>query len=88
MKRATVSLPDDLALLLEIERKRRDVTASAIVRQALAEYLGVNGAEPERLPFAGIGASGHRDTASRVDDILAEEWERDLLGDSRLARDR
>jgi len=41
MKRTTIMLPDDLAALLEFERRRRDVPARAIVR---AVYPGAVGA--------------------------------------------
>lgn len=86
MKRTTVMLPDDLATVLDIERRQRDVSASEIVRLALAAYLDVGSAPPKRLSFIGLGASGHHDTASRIDEILAQEWERDLAGEQGLDR--
>lgn len=83
MKRTTISLPDDLALALERETRRRRTSASAVAREALSRYLGLpeNG-EPRKLPFAALGRSGHSDTAERAEEILAEEW-----ADS-IARDR
>ena len=75
MKRTTVVLPDDLHVLLERERRRRDVSAAAIIREALAAYLGVSD-QPRRLLFAALGRSGYHDTARRAKEILREEWGR------------
>ncbi len=75
MKRTTVVLPDDLSALLERERRRRDVSAAAIIREALAAYLGAND-RPKRLSFIALGRSGFTDTSERIDDILAQEWGR------------
>jgi len=46
MKRTTVSLPDDLAGALEREARRRNVSASAIPREALTSHPGLAGGEP------------------------------------------
>jgi hypothetical protein len=73
MKRTTVVLPDELFQLMERERRRRDVSAATIMREALAAYLGVTG-EPRHIPFAGLGDSGYRDTGRRIREILREEW--------------
>jgi Arc/MetJ-type ribon-helix-helix transcriptional regulator len=73
MKRTTISLPDDLARAVEREARRRDTSASAVVRVALVAHLGV-GAKRKPLPFANLGASGRGDTSSRIEEILAEEW--------------
>jgi hypothetical protein len=74
MKRITFVVSDDLDSLLENERRRRDVSTSAVIREALATYLA-GGAAAQRLPFVGLGRSGHHDTARRIDDILAKEWD-------------
>lgn len=74
MKRTTISLPEDLAIAAEREARRRRVSVSEVARQALAEHLGMNGAERRPLPFAALGRSGHRDTAERLDELLAQEW--------------
>jgi len=75
MKRITISLPDDLAARLEREAARRSVSASAVVRSALADALGA-GLEGTRrpLPFPVLGNSGVADTSQRVEEILAHEW--------------
>lgn len=72
MKRATISLPDDLAQDMAREAQRRRVSVSEVARDALREHL-------ERpadggLPFVGIGRSGQHDTARRAEEILAHEW--------------
>ncbi|MGH2558628.1 MAG: ribbon-helix-helix protein, CopG family [Thermomicrobiales bacterium] len=72
MKRITFSMPGDLAALLEHERRRRDVPASVIVREALTAMLLPE--TDQDLWFVGIGRSEHTDTARRWDDILDEEW--------------
>ena len=74
MKRTTITLSDDLAQVLERERRRRATSASALVREALAEYLVVSPARPRKIPFAALGRSGHRHTARDMDHILAREW--------------
>ncbi len=78
MKRTTISLPDDLAAVLEREARRRQQSASQVTREALAEHLGVNGTEQRRLGLVGIGRSGQSDTGERAEEILAAGWGRDL----------
>ncbi len=72
MRRATISLPEDLALDIEREAQRRRVSVSEVARNALREHLDRQAADG--LPFIGIGHSGTRDTARRAEEILAREW--------------
>jgi Arc/MetJ-type ribon-helix-helix transcriptional regulator len=74
MKRTTVSLPDDVAKLLEFESQRRRISISEVVRQALIAHLKLAGDQPRHIPFAALGASGYTDTSERIEEILAEEW--------------
>ncbi len=74
MKRTTVMLPDDLAYLLEFERRRQDRSTADIVRRALEAYLSAGGNRPKRLRFAALGASGHHDTAQQAEAVLGQEW--------------
>lgn len=76
MKRTTIVLPDDLAALLEWERRRCGVSAAAIVREALDAHLA-RPAGP--LPFVALGRSGCHDTAQRTEEILEREWTVDLI---------
>ncbi|MDP9362876.1 MAG: ribbon-helix-helix protein, CopG family [Chloroflexota bacterium] len=71
MKRTTIVLPDDLAALLERERRRRGVSAAAVVREALDTYFG----ERRRpLAIAALGRSGETTVARDAEEILAREW--------------
>lgn len=76
MKRTTIVIPDELASLLELERRRRDLSMTAIVREALSAYLIGQTATAKRLPFAALGHSGQHDVARRAEDIIAQEWDR------------
>lgn len=73
MRRTTILLDDDLADQLDYERRRRNQSTTAIVREALAEYLA-GGKKPRHLGFIGLGSSGQKDTGRNVDQILAREW--------------
>jgi len=73
MKRTTISLPDDLAVAVEREARRRRVSVSEVARQALAEHLGMDGRR-RHIPFAAIGRSGKGSTARDLEEILAREW--------------
>jgi len=78
MKRTTISLPDEVAILAVREARRRGVSLSEVAREALAQHLGVNGHAPRRLPFAKLGRSRHTNTSGRVDELLATGWTRDI----------
>ena len=78
MKRTTISLPDDVALLAEREARRRGVSLSEVARDALAQHLGLDRPAPRPLPFAKLGRSAHTDTSARVDELLAASWTRDI----------
>lgn len=73
MRRTTVLLGDDLADQLDYERRRRNRSTAAIVREALTEYLRGGRSSAKRLPFAGLGASGKRHTARNAEAILRRE---------------
>ncbi|MBA2505422.1 MAG: CopG family transcriptional regulator [Thermoleophilaceae bacterium] len=82
MKRTTVSLPDDVAITLSREARRRGVSASEIAREALADHLGMNGtAKPREIPFAGLFRSSgeHWGTAADIEEIIKRDWTDDLL---------
>jgi hypothetical protein len=88
MKRTTITLPDDLAALLEHERRRRDVPATTIVREALAEYLtgGRAARGGRRFAFIGIGRSGQKrrpGIAESMEEVLNREWSGDDLAGGR-----
>jgi Arc/MetJ-type ribon-helix-helix transcriptional regulator len=78
MKRTTISLPDEVARLAEREARRRGVSLSEVVREALAEHLGIRKGGKRPLPFARLGRSEYTDTSTRVDEVLAERWVADI----------
>lgn len=71
MKRTTIVLTDELAALIEAERRRRGSSAAAIVREALVGYFDDR---PKVLAIAALGRSGHHHTARDAEAILAREW--------------
>ncbi len=75
MKRITIVLTDELHSLLQHERRQRDVSAAAIVREALEASFRLSH-QPDRLAIIGLGRSGHTDISENVDAILAREWGR------------
>jgi metal-responsive CopG/Arc/MetJ family transcriptional regulator len=76
MTRTTVTLPEDLVLLLAREARRHDTSVSEIVRRAVASFMGVSGGQRRELPFAALGRSGRRHTARDAEKILTAEWGR------------
>jgi Arc/MetJ-type ribon-helix-helix transcriptional regulator len=80
MQRTTISLPDDLAAALRREARRRHASASEVAREALMGYLGMKPDEPRKLPFAALGRSGGGTIAANIEELIAEEWNDDLLG--------
>ncbi|MGH7642939.1 MAG: CopG family transcriptional regulator [Candidatus Dormibacteria bacterium] len=73
MKRTTVSLPEEVALAAMREARRRGTSVAEVARQALITHLGL-AESGSGLPFASLGRSGSRDTARRIDDLMAREW--------------
>ncbi len=76
MKRTTISLPDPLATAVEREARRRRVSVSYVVREALTAQLGTSSGV-RALPFAALGRSGHRSTARNFEEVLEAEWSHD-----------
>ena len=69
MRRTSLSLPDDLAVALEREARRRGTTVSAVARDALASHLGLGQDGPRPLGFAALGRSTGRD----MEDLLRRD---------------
>jgi hypothetical protein len=67
-----VTLPDELAELLEQESRVRDVPSSDLIREAVANYLVFSPAM-SAVQIVGLGESGIPDTSERFDEILVEE---------------
>jgi len=70
MKRTTIYLGPELEVLLKLEMLRQRRPMAEIVREAVQAYVA---REPQKAPpGAGAFASGRRDGAERVDEILRE----------------
>jgi len=70
MKRTTIYLEPELEVLLKLEMRRQKRSMAELIRDALRAYVA---REPRPAPpGAGAFASGRRDTAERVDEVLAE----------------
>lgn len=82
MRRTTILLDDDLADQLDYERRRRNKSTTAIVREALAEYLTGGQPRPRRPGFIALGRSRQGGSTENVDEILRREWLPALLKDS------
>ena len=78
MTRTTISLSDDLAEMARNEARRRGVSLSAVVREALKSAL----VKPPgaKLPWQGI-VSDSSIPARSLDEILAESWSDRIAGD-------
>lgn len=85
MKRTTILLPDDLAYLLDRERRRRGVSMAAIVREAIAAHFNVSD-QSRRLPFVALGRSGLTDVGENFERYLDEEWGSDEFFNRTMGR--
>ena len=74
MKRTTIKISEELDTKLRHIAAQRNGTLSEVIREALELYA--NGGPPDRrrFLFTAAGASGDGMIASRIEEILAEEW--------------
>jgi len=71
MKRTTLFVDEALEHDLKAIARRRGEPMASVVREALAEYVtGEKQAGGTSLSFVAAGASGHRDTAERHEELL------------------
>ncbi|MBV8544918.1 MAG: CopG family transcriptional regulator [Acidobacteria bacterium] len=74
MKRTSISLPDDLATLVQHEADRSATSVSEVIRDAIAKtFLG----RARKIPFAGICDDPKMTRAARLDEAL-EGWIDDI----------
>ena len=69
MVRTTVKLPEELDARLRHEAQRRNITISALTREAIESHLGPG----RRLGAAAAARSGRVDVSERIEEILACE---------------
>jgi Arc/MetJ-type ribon-helix-helix transcriptional regulator len=81
MKRTTISWPDDLAEAVQREARRRHVSVSEVVREAVEAHLAGGRAGGRLIPWAGIGRSDGPPHAADLDEYLAEHWAADVASD-------
>ncbi|MBW3603393.1 MAG: ribbon-helix-helix domain-containing protein [Actinobacteria bacterium] len=72
MRRTTIYLDAELDMQLRAESRRRNRPVAEIIREILRERFNAERNSHSRSPHAGSFSSGTSDTASRVDDVLAE----------------
>ncbi len=87
MKRTSILLPDDLAYLLERERRRRGVSTAAIVREAVAAHFNVSD-QPRRLRIAALGRSEEGDIGQNDEKYLEELWGSEEFFEETMGRGR
>jgi hypothetical protein len=83
MKRATITLPDDLAELVDREAVRRQTSFSEVVRQSIVQGFSGSGEKPREIPWAGIVDNPDMVPAELMDEELAKHWADDLHRDRR-----
>jgi hypothetical protein len=83
MRRITISLSDDLALLVTREADRREISASELVRVALSHLLRPAGGR--EIPWVGLVREPEMVYGANLDEALAEEWSG---GDASTTSDR
>lgn len=77
MKRTTVFLDESLERRLKQRARREGKSFAQCVREAVAAYVASPVPRPRGLPaWVGMFDSGHTDTSARVDEILAEVWDK------------
>ena len=69
MSRTTISIPDELIDKLRKIAAEQRTSMASLVREALEVKVGSFRPRPRSL---GVGASGHRDTARRTGEEMAE----------------
>ena len=62
-----------MADIVQSDARRQRTSISGVVRGMITRHYKLD--QPKReLPFANLYRSGHTDDASRLEEILAEEW--------------
>ena len=83
MKRVTITLPDDLAEMVDREARRRQTSFSEVVRHFIVQGFSGSAEKPREIPWAGLFHDPDMVPAERLDGELAKHWADDLDGDRR-----
>ncbi len=89
MKRTSVMLPDELSDMVDRERRRRDVSAATVIREAVEAYF----VEPFRSGIESIigivnsGGAGEYDAAN-LEEFLERHWANNIEESSGLRAPR
>lgn len=75
MKRTTITLPEELAALVEYEASRRGTSVSEVIRDSVAATLLPTGARA--IPFAAICDDPRLPAGSALEEAL-EGWDDDV----------
>jgi Arc/MetJ-type ribon-helix-helix transcriptional regulator len=81
MKRATITLPDDLADLVDREALRCQASFSEVVRQLIVRGLSGADEKSREIPWAGLFEDPKMVPAERMDGELAAHWAHELARD-------
>jgi hypothetical protein len=78
MRRTTVTLPDEIAEMLDSEARRRRTTISEVVRQLVVQGFSGSPEKPRPIPWAGLFHDPGMIPAEHLDQILQESWADDI----------
>jgi|1186.fasta_scaffold262740_1 hypothetical protein len=78
MKRATITLPDDLADLVDSEAQRRQTSVSEVIRGFITIGLAGSPERPRQIPWAGLFNDPGMTSAEHLDEALAKTWANDI----------
>lgn len=78
MKRATITLPDELAELVDSEARRRQTSVSEVIRGYIIQGMTGSVEKPRKIPFAGLFNDPAMPPADRLDEVLAKGWVDDI----------
>ena len=78
MKRATITLPEELADLVDREARRRQTSFSEVVRLFIVQGLSGSKEKPREIPWAGLFHDPAMIPAEKLDEKLAARWADDI----------
>lgn len=78
MKRTTITLPDDLSDLVDLEARRRQTSVSEVIRTFILEGLAGTAAKPREIPFAGLFHDPGMVAGETIDEALKLHWADDI----------